>query len=735
MEQEPKTLNEMLKKVVDLYGDSSAFKTKKAKDEKFKSISYRELYNRIESFGTGLKNIGVNEFDHLALISENRLEWIIADLATIELRAVDVPQPGGIGSQDIYFKLNHSDSKAAILDGEKEFSNFYNVEKDLPEVKNIILIDKVNMFSKDKAAPEWVKAFDFEKAGKISKKLYSELKSCIENKNKNIFLSKNAKVFLKKYLENNIEGLLEKISYNKEQNKEDLKENILKKAVILDDEFYKRHNVFSFKKITDIGNELLKKGDKSFSKISERAEPDDLVTVIYTSGTTGSPKGVMLTNLGLMYNIKLVPELFDVNKEDRFLSILPSWHIFERIVEYCAMSVGASTAYSKPFKQRLLPDLKEEKPTIMVSVPRIWEALYAGIMSNIKKEKPYKRFMFEKAIDIAKKYKKAERILNNCEPLFDRAKHSKQEIKESEKTHRKLGFWYNLADKIVFKKIKEMLGGKTRFVISAGGALSETMDEFYNAIGMNILEGYGLTETSPVVSIRTLENNVIHTVGKVVTGTEVKIVDRKDYNIEMPNGEVGVIWVKGPQIMKGYYKNQEKTSEVIKLIGKERWFNTGDLGRKTYDGKYLNISGRIKDTIVLVGGENIEPLVLEDKLKESPYINQVIVVGQDKSRLGALIVPDFDALKEYAKKEKIEYKNIEELIENKKIIPLFQKEQKRLISKDQGFKPYETVMGVRVLPQEFTIEAGDLTETLKMRRFEIHEKYKEEIDKICGESL
>ena len=201
--------------------------------------------------------------------------------------------------------------------------------------------------------------------------------------------------------------------------------------------------------------------------------------------------------------------------------------------------------------------------------------------------------------------------------------------------------------------------------------------------------------------------------------------------MELPNGEVGIVLTKGEMVMKGYYKNKKQTDEVIK----DGWFNTGDLGKKTYNGKYLNISGRIKDTIVLVGGENIEPLVLEDKLKESPYINQVIVVGQDKSRLGALIVPDFDALKEYAKKEKIEYKNIEELIENKKIIPLFQKEQKRLISKDQGFKPYETVMGVRVLPQEFTIEAGDLTETLKMRRFEIHEKYKEEIDKICGESL
>ncbi|MBU4283807.1 MAG: long-chain fatty acid--CoA ligase, partial [Nanoarchaeota archaeon] len=665
----------------------------------------------------------------------NRLEWIISSLAINGLRATDIPLPGSTGYEDISFKLNHSDSKAVIFEGEKQLSEFYNVEKDLPEIKNIVLIDKVNMFSKEETALDWVKSLDFEKAGKISKKFYSELKSVIENKDKNIFLSKEAKVFLKKYLENNIEGLLEKISYNKEQNKEDLKENILKKAVVLDDDFYKRHLVFSLERVERIGEKILKGGDKSFSEISERAEPNDLVTIIYTSGTTGSPKGVMLTNLGLMYNIKLVPELFDVNEKDRFLSILPSWHIFERIVEYCAMSVGASTAYSKPFKQRLLPDLKEEKPTIMVSVPRIWEGLYDGIMNNVKKEKSYKKFMFKKAIDIAKKYKKAERILNKCEPLFSRINHTEQEIAESERTHKKLRFWYNLADKIVFKKIKEMLGGKTRFVISAGGALSETMDKFYNAIGINILEGYGLTETSPVVSIRTLKNNVIHTVGPIVRGTEVKIVDKEDHSKEIANGKIGIIWVKGPQIMKGYYKNQEKTNDVIKVINKEKWFNTGDLGKKTYDGKYLKICGRIKDTIVLVGGENIEPLALEDKLKESPYINQVIVVGQDKPRLGALIVPNFDSLDEYVKKKNIQYKSIEELIKNQDIMSLFQKEQKRLISKEQGFKPYETVMGVRVLPQEFTIEAGDLTETLKMRRFEIHEKYKEEIDKICGESL
>ena len=217
------------------------------------------------------------------------------------------------------------------------------------------------------------------------------------------------------------------------------------------------------------------------------------------------------------------------------------------------------------------------------------------------------------------------------------------------------------------------------------------------------------------------------TVGPPLPEVKIKIVDKDNYDQELSNGEIGIVLTKGPMIMKGYYKNKEKTDAVIK----KGWFNTGDLGKKTYNGKYLKLVGRIKDTIVLRGGENVEPLPLEDKLKESDYINMVIVVGQDKPRLGALIVPDFESLKLYADKEDIKYKDTNELINNPRTISLYQKEQKRLISKEYGFKPYETVMGIALLPKEFTIEDGDLTETLKMKRFEIHNKYKKEIDRIC----
>ena len=720
------TINETLKNSVNLYGDRNAFKVKK--EGKFKPISYKEFYQKVKIFGTGLLHIGLEKYDHIGLISDNRFEWIISDLAIIGLRAVDVPCSGDSSSQDIYFKLNHSDSKATIIEGEKQFSNFYSVIKDLPQIKNIILIDKINMFSEKENAPEWTIPTRFEENEKISKKFYTIIHSLVNNKNKHIFLSTEAKKFLEKYLEENIENLL-KETHSKDT-ADSVKNSLLNRTVVLDKPYNETHShqIYSFEKINKIGEDLLNQGDTSFTKIADRAQADDLVTIIYTSGTTADPKGVTLTNSNFLHNLRTAPPTVGIHKEDRFLSVLPSWHIYERTVEYCALTVGASTAYSKPFKQVLLPDLKAEKPTVMCSVPRIWESLHKGIMDNIKKGSTIQRFIFNWAVEIGRKYKEAEGIINDTLPLFDRNEYTAEELSQAKRTMKSLGWKYKLVDKLVFRKIREITGGELRFAISGGGALPKATDIFFNLVGIMVCEGYGLTETSPILAGRVEKYNILFTVGPPLPEVKIKIVDKDNYDQELSNGEIGIVLTKGPMIMKGYYKNKEKTDAVIK----KGWFNTGDLGKKTYNGKYLKLVGRIKDTIVLRGGENVEPLPLEDKLKESDYINMVIVVGQDKPRLGALIVPDFESLKLYADKEDIKYKDTNELINNPRTISLYQKEQKRLISKEYGFKPYETVMGIALLPKEFTIEDGDLTETLKMKRFEIHNKYKKEIDRICG---
>lgn len=713
------TLNEMLRNSVNLYGDRTAFKVKK--DGKFEPFTYKEFYIKVEKFGTGLLGIGIKKLDHVGLVSDNRFEWIIADMAIICLRATDVPCSGNSSSQDIYFKLNHSEAQATILEGEKQFLNFYKIAKELPKIKNIILYDRIKIFSKKEDAPEWTTPTNFEENGEISNKFKSEIELLIKDKNKYIFLSTKAKIFLEKYLEKNISS---------KDTAGSAKNELLERAVIIEKEYNKNHSlsIFSFDEINRLGEKLLAKGDTNFSETSKTALPEDLVTIIYTSGTTADPKGVMLTNSNFIHNIRVTPPTQRLNKEDRWLSILPSWHIFERIAEYIILSTGASMAYSKPFKQVLLPDLITIKPTIMVSVPRIWESVYKGIMDKVKKGSTFKKIMFNWAIRMGEEYKKAEGILNNTLPLFDRTDYAPEEITQAKKTVKSLGWKYRLADKLVFKKIRGVTGGELRFAISGGGALQETVDLFFNSVGIMVCEGYGLTETSPVLTARNPENYIMFTVGPSLPEVEIKIVDKDNYDKELPNGKMGIVLTKGPMVMKGYYKNEEKTKEVFK----DGWFNTGDLGKKTYNGKYLQLVGRIKDTIVLSGGENIEPHSLEDRLKESEYINMVIIVGQDKSRLGALIVPDFEALKIYTEKEDIKYKNIDELINHPKVISLFQKEQKRLISKEHGFTPYETVMGIALLSDEFTMEAGEMTETLKMKRFEIHNKHKEEIDKICG---
>ena len=720
-----KTLPDMLKNSVQKNQERAAFKIKEK--GRFVPITYQELYYKIKCFGTGLHHVGVNKFDHVGLVSDNRLEWIISDMAIIHLRAADVPCSGNSSPRDIEFKLNHSDASAVILEGEKQFLNFYQVQKNLPKIKNVILIDKIQLFCEKKEAPEWAIPVPFEEKNDISKKLEKKILNFIRHKNIFLFLSTKAKNFLEKYLENNKKQLLAKSNFDQSA---DLPiQDLFQRIIVINKDYDQKqvYRIYSFQEISKIGQQLLDKGDARFDELSKTAREDDLATIIYTSGTTSDPKGVMLTHANFMHNILVTPPVQEINLNDRFLSVLPSWHIFERTAEYIALSVGASTAYSKPFKQILLPDLAEEQPTILVSVPRIWESVYQGIINKAEKGSPIQKKIFDWATETGKKYKKAERITNQTVPLFDKTESTPEEIKEAQKMITFLGWKYRLADKLVYKKIRAVTGGQLRFAISGGGALPENVDNFFDTANIMVCEGYGLTETSPVLCARNPKNCIISTVGPSLPEVEIKVVDKENLSKELPNGEVGVILTKGPMVMKGYYKNEKKTAEVIQ----NGWFNTGDLGRKTKNGKYLQLVGRTKDTIVLRGGENIEPRPLEEKLVESKYINMVIVVGQDKSRLGALVVPDFEKLKPFCKKENIIFENVEKLIKEPKIISLFQKEIKKLISKENGFSPYETVIGLALIPNEFTIEAGELTETLKIKRFEIHKKYEELINKIC----
>jgi long-chain acyl-CoA synthetase len=278
-----------------------------------------------------------------------------------------------------------------------------------------------------------------------------------------------------------------------------------------------------------------------------------------------------------------------------------------------------------------------------------------------------------------------------------------------------------LGEKLVYDKIREKTGGELKAGISGGGALPGHVDDFFAGVGITVLEGYGLTETSPIVAVRTFERPVPYTVGRLLPEVEVRIVDES--GAELPRGAKGIIMVRGPLVMKGYYRNKQATDQVL---GPDGWLNTGDLGRLTLDGE-LQITGRAKDTIVLLGGENVEPLPIEQKLSECALVRQAMIVGQDRKKLGALIVPDFESLKAFAEAENIPYASIEALIEDERVIDAYRQEIRGLISHKNGFKTNELLTSFKLLPREFEI-GKELTHTLKMKRNLIAEKFKEYID-------
>lgn len=459
--------------------------------------------------------------------------------------------------------------------------------------------------------------------------------------------------------------------------------------------------------------EGLRKNLPSLELRSKQVKPDDLFTIIYTSGTTGMPKGVMLSHQNMVYNVVKVPPRVGLKSSDRTLSILPVWHIFERAIDYAIIAEGASIAYTNI--RDLRDDFQKIKPSFMASAPRLWENLYLGIKQKLEKAPENKKKLFDFAYDICKKFKYGQdylagnKLLTKEESPFERMKNTTLSI----------GYVLNLfllakvLDGLVFSKIRDVLGGQLTGTISGGGALPSHVDEFFNVIGIPVYEGYGMTECAPIISVRSVGHVVQGSVGKWPDGTAVRVVNEQGESV--PKGKMGVIHVKGPQVMKGYYKNEEATKKAIV----DGWMNTGDLGFISFNDT-LSVRGRVKDTIVLLGGENVEPVPIENLLLENPMINQVIVVGQDQKSLTALIWPDKERMKEAG----LQWKEGEHLNQNKEIRQYYQNIVKKQISSENGFKSFEKLSDFRFLPK--AMEVGDeLTNLFKMKRNVIHDKYQD----------
>ena len=486
--------------------------------------------------------------------------------------------------------------------------------------------------------------------------------------------------------------------------------------------------IFHFDDLLKKGYTLINKYKNKLKSIRDSIKYEDIVTIIYTSGTTGTPKGVMLTHKNILHNVRSLPDVIHITTNERWLSILPVWHVFERTLEYIIMATSGTMGYSKPTARYLLPAFAEIKPTFMVSVPRIWEALYQGIVSKVKGESKIKWAMFSFFVKIGISYKKAWKTLKGLMPLFDKPFFLVSFFK-------KVGaffvilflwFWNLLGNILVFSNIKAKTGGCLRGPVSGGGALPEYVDNFFCAVGIEILEGWGLTETAPVIGVRLFERLVPRTVGPAAPGVEIMIGDEKGRPL-FNQHEKGIVYIRGDNVMAGYYKDPKKTKAVI---SKDGWFNTGDLGRMTITGE-LQLTGRAKDTIVLIGGENIEPSPIEDKLLEDPMIYQAMVVGQDKKILGALIVPAEENIFEYASINEISYKSIDDLCKNPNIIDEYKKNIKSKINPKNGFRDYERIIFFKLIPKPFEV-GEELTHSLKMKRNVIADKYKKVIEEIFG---
>ena len=455
----------------------------------------------------------------------------------------------------------------------------------------------------------------------------------------------------------------------------------------------------------------------------EKLDSEDTFTIIYTSGTTGKPKGVILTHKNIMHNLKVIPRLIDLRSDDLWVSILPSWHIFERAVEYVAISQGCCTVYSsiKTFSK----DLETYKPTLVATVPRLWESMHTKINNSLQKQDPKKAKIFKKLVSISAKYNYYLRVLNDELPRFSEESFIASRVKRFTTVLKLIPLYpLNLFAKKKLKAVQKKFGGRLRLAISGGGSLPEFIDEWIDAIGIRIVNAYGMTECAPAIAGRALNCNTFGTLGLAVDGTDLRIVN--EAGDDLPPGEVGEILVKGDQVTPGYYLNEE---ENAKAFSEEGYLKTGDLGKFTVR-KELVITGRSKEIIVLANGENIDPSRIESTIAMLPFVADAMLVGQDKKGLGILIVPDLENLKGYVKEHfQKAIDSIENIKEDKKITAQIKKDMNELLDYKKGFKPFEKLQNIHFLDEEFRL-GEELTNTFKKKRHVIEKKYREVIDKL-----
>ena len=635
----PKNLPLLLKKRAEDYPEINLQAYKDASGT-FVYSSYSKVYREVICFAAALSEHGVKKGSNVALISDNRREWLITDMAIQSLGGADVPRGCDSMGKEIRFIIDFADCEIGFFENVRQLEKVLENAAETPKLKKAVLFDRADAIEN---CPFQVLYFD----------------------------------------------------------------DLLKEGEMLYAHDTAKWTAQIEAQMNDIG-------------------PEDTATIIFTSGTTGTPKGVMLTHNNYISQLAVLQPFLPAHPGDWWLSVLPVWHVFERLIQYVAVYFTNGIAYSKPVPSILLGDLAVIKPHWMCGVPRLWEALASGVHKAMKKTGGIKYKLFNFFVGVGDKYNNSKNLVRGF-------------VCQIKKRSRFLDFcagiipmiflWplYKLGNALVFKKIQAKFGGRLTIAISGGGSLQRTTENFYHSVGLNLLEGYGLTETAPVISFRYHKIPRPGCVGVIFPTFEVKVVkeehgvivtDADGKPVEVGPGQKGLILVKGSQVMKGYYKRPDLTE---KAIDKDGFFNTGDIGLLTYD-KEIKITGRAKDTIVLSDGENIEPAVIENELCTSPFIESAIVLGQDQKILASLIVPSKEAVIQYAQENGLDFTDYEKLLQTEQIKDLIYKEVNTKDNPANGFRPCERIAKIALLPNSFKV-GEELSAKQEMMRFKIVEKY------------
>ncbi|ACD90451.1 MAG: long-chain fatty acid--CoA ligase [Chlorobium limicola] len=584
---------------------SSVFSHYRGKKEKFpiarkingvyEPIPYDSLEQDVQYFGAFLRENGISPKDRVAILSENRPGWYLADMAILNIGAIDVPLYPSLPPNQIEYILRNCSAKGIVVSNMLQLGKILSIWQNLPDLNLVIVMNR---------------------------------------------------------LEEPIE------------------------------------DVIDLNRVKEAGSKIL--DSKPWILDGIKVEPDDTATIIYTSGTTGLPKGVMLTHGNLCENVKSCSSVIRLDETDCSLSFLPLSHAYERTGGYYLLFACGAAIYLAESIETISLNIAEAKPTIIFTVPRLFDRMKANMLKQISSESAIKQKIFNWAVKTGEQYHR--------------------QVNEKNRASITLSIQHNLADKLVYHKIRKKFGGRLRYFVSGGAALPQKIGEFFQALGINILEGFGLTETSPVTNVNRPDKIKFGTVGPAVKNVQVKIA------------EDGEILLKGPNIMKGYWQDETATKEVIR----DGWFYSGDIGEIDRDG-YLKITDRKKHIIVTSGGKNIAPQPIENLIIESAFVDQVIVIGEKRPFLIAVIVPDFVKLNEYAAQNSISAKTNKELIENKAIQQIYEKLMRNI---SRQLATHEKVRKFLLIEEAFSIEKGNMTPTMKLKRKTITEKYAQEIDKV-----